>query len=94
MNSMNDQQFFDLAMKVIARHADETERAELETLLASQPELKAEFDQLLTEVRMAKEVMPLMAATASATDEFPAYGRERLQTKVRRSFGSQTAAPE
>ena len=39
MNSMNDERFFDLAMKAIARQASDTQRAELDALLARHPEL-------------------------------------------------------
>ena len=38
MNGMNDQQFHDLAMKVVARQATEAERAELDSLLTGSPE--------------------------------------------------------
>ena len=34
---MNDQHFFDLAMKVVARQADEEERADLDAMLAREP---------------------------------------------------------
>ena len=94
MNSMNDERFFDLAMKAIARQANDSERTELNALLARQPELKTEFERLKADVRMAKEVLPLVAASETATGEFPAYARERLQTKVRRTFGSQAMATE
>jgi len=87
MNSMNDQRFFDLAMKVIGRQATEAERAELESLISSRTELMAEWERLQTEGRLAKEVLPLVAATESAATEFPAYARERLQTKVRETLG-------
>ncbi len=91
MNSMNDQRLFDLAMKVIARQATDTERAELETLLASDPELRKEFDQLQADVRLAKATLPLVEATAAGAGEFPAYARERLQTKVRQTLGRPAA---
>jgi hypothetical protein len=88
MNSMNDQRFFDLAMKAIGRHGSEAERAELDALLAKQPELKAVWEQLQADARLAREVAPLVAATQSSSGEFPAYARERLQTKVRRTLGA------
>ena len=43
MNSMNDERFFDLAMKVIAQQATEAERAELDARLVREPGLKPEF---------------------------------------------------
>ena len=84
---MNDERFFDLAMKVIARQCTEGERAELEAMLAEHPELKAEFEQLQADAGLAREVAPLVAATRASSGEFPAYARERLQTKVRRTLG-------
>jgi hypothetical protein len=84
---MNDDHFFDLAMKVIARQATEAERAELDVLVARQPELKAEFGRLQADVRLAREVVPLVNATEATAPELPAYARGRLQTKVRETLG-------
>ena len=57
MNSMNDQSFFDLAMKVIARQATDAERAHLDALLAQEAELRAEFARLETDARAAKDAL-------------------------------------
>ncbi len=84
---MNDQRFFDLAVKTIARQSTDAERAELEAMVAREPELKAEWEKLQTDARLAREVAPLMAATQASGGEFPAYARERLQTKVRQTLG-------
>ena len=94
---MNDDHFFDLAMKVIARQATEAERAELDALVVWQPDLKAEFERLQAEVRLAREVLPLINATEATAPELPAYARGRLQTKVRETLGRAQvprAAPE
>jgi hypothetical protein len=91
---MNDERFFDLAMKVIARQATDAERAELDALLASQPELKSEFERLQTDVRIAREALPLVDATGAAAGELPAYARGRLQTKVRQTLGRPAAKKE
>ena len=84
---MNDDHFFDLAMKVIARQATEAERAELDALIARQPALKAEFERLQADVRLAREVLPLVSATEATAPELPAYACGRLQTKVRETLG-------
>ena len=91
---MNDQRFFDLAMKVIARQAKDAERAELDALLAREPELRAEFTRLEADARVAKDVLPLVAACTSSTGQFPAYARERLQTTVRQTLGRPESAAE
>jgi hypothetical protein len=87
MNSMNDEHFFDLAMKVISRQVTDAERAELDALLAREPERKTEFARLQAEVRVAKEALPLVNATEATAGELPAYARGRLQTKVRQTLG-------
>jgi hypothetical protein len=84
---MNDEHFFDLAMKVIARQATDAERAELDALLAREPGRKTEFEQLKAEVRVAREALPLVNATEATKGELPAYARGRLQTKVRQTLG-------
>ena len=80
---MNDQEFFDLALKVIAQQASEADRAELDTLVARQPELKAEFERLQADTRLAREVLPMVNATEATAPELPAWARGQLQTKVR-----------
>ncbi len=94
MNSMNDERFFDLAMKVMARQATDAERTELDALLARAPELKAEFDRLRADVRTAKGALPLVDATQATVGELPAYARGRLQTKVRQTLGNPAAEKE
>ncbi len=87
MKPMNDQRFFDLAMKAIARQASDAERAELDGLLAANPALWAEFERLRAEAALAKETLPLVEASAAPAGKLPAYARGRLQTKVRESLG-------
>ena len=94
MHSMNDERFFDLAMKVIARQCTDAERAEFDALLTGQPELKAEFERLQADVRTAKDALPLMDAMQSTSGELPTFARERLQTKVRQTLGRPAAEKE
>ena len=91
---MNDERFFDLAMKVIARQSSDAERAELDALLAREPELRAEFARLQADARVAKDALPLMDATEATAGELPAYAHGRLQTKVRQTLGRPTAEKE
>ncbi len=92
--NVNDQHFFDLALKVIARHATDTERAELDALLAGEPELKTEFERLQADVRTAKDALPLVSAAQAPGGELPAYARGRLQKKVRQTLGRPAAEKE
>ena len=94
MNTMNDERFFDLAMKVVVRQASAAEQAELDTLLAAEPGRRAEFERLRGAVRLAQEVLPLVQATEATAGELPGYARGRLQTKVRQTYGTaQTTNP-
>jgi hypothetical protein len=59
--------------------------------------LKAEFQRLQADVRLARQVLPLANATEAMAPEMPAYARGRLQTKVRETLGRPPAhdgAPE
>ena len=94
MNSMNDQRFFDLAMKVIARQANDAERADLDALLAREPELRAKFMRLEKDTLVAKDVLPLMNAMRETKGELPVYARGRLQTMVRQTLGRPESAAE
>ena len=94
MNSMNDERFFDLAMSVITRQATDAQRAELDALLTSRPELKAEYERLQAEVKMVKETLPLVNATEATVGELTAYARGRLQSKVRQTLGRPPADKE
>jgi hypothetical protein len=84
---MKNERFFDLAMKVIARQAGDAERAELEALLADDPDLRTEFARLEADARMAREVLPILGAVEASAGELPPYARGRLQTKVRQTLG-------
>ena len=75
MNSMNDERFFDLAMKVIARQATDAERTELDARLARDPDLRAEFERLQADARTARDALPLVDATQATAGELPAYAR-------------------
>ncbi len=87
MNSMNENRFFDLAMRSLARQATDAERDELNSLVANHPEFKAEFERLRAEVILAKETLPLVEAAEATSGALPGYARERLQTKVRQTLG-------
>lgn len=89
---MNDERFFDLAMKVIAHQATDAERAELDAQLAREPEMRAAFARLQADVRVTKDALPLVDATQAIAGELPAYARGRLQTKVRQTLGRPESA--
>jgi hypothetical protein len=84
---MNDERFFDLAMKAIAQQANDAERKDLDAMLADKPELRAELLRLEKDALVAKDALPLVAACTESTGQFPTYARERLQTTVRQTLG-------
>ena len=84
---MNAERFSDLAVKCSAGRCNAAERAELDAMITDAPELRAELEELQADATLAKEVLPLLAAAESSSGEFPAYARERLQTKVREALG-------
>ena len=73
--------------------ATEAERTELDGLVARQPGLKAKFESVQADVRLAREVFPLVSATEATAPELPAYARGRLQTKVRQTLGRPETRP-
>ena len=84
---MSNERFFDLAMKSCTGRCTDAERAELDTMMADSPELKGELEKLRADVRLAREILPLLDAARSSSGEIPAYARERLLTKVRQTLG-------
>ncbi len=88
MNPMNDERFFDLAMKAVGQQATAAEQAELDGLLTSRPELRTELEQLRSAARLAKEALPLVSATEATAGELPGCAKGRLQTKVRETYGA------
>ena len=51
---MNEQEFFDLALRVLGQQASEAERAELDALLAKQPVFRAEFERLEADTQIGR----------------------------------------
>ena len=92
--NMSDQHFFDLSVKVISGQASQADQSELASHLANDARLNAEFERLQCEVRLAKELLPLLAAAEASQRELPGYGRVRLQAAVRRTFGRSRGAAD
>ena len=88
MNPVNEDHFFDLAMKSIAGQATDSEIKELESLISANQNLKAELDRLRGDVKLAKEAMPLVDAMQAKGAQLPGYARQRLQSKVKRTLAA------
>lgn len=90
MNSMDEENlFFDLAMKAVARQATDSETKQLDALVTANPRLKAELDRLRADVQLAKAAMPLVDALQAKGAELPGYVRQRLRAKVKQTLGQQ-----
>jgi anti-sigma factor RsiW len=84
---MNDDRFFDLAMKSIAGKATDSEQKELEAWFLTNPAAKAEFQRLRLDAKLATEALPLVNAMEAKGAELPGYARRRLQSKVKQTLG-------
>lgn len=90
MIPLGNEHFEELARQVAAGKASNSMCAELKTLLRQEPALKKEFDRILKEAQLLREVVPLLEALDAPPRPFPASARERLQTKVRQTLGRPT----
>ena len=79
MNPMNDQRFFDLAMKSVAQQATATEQAELDGLLAARGLGLAEAAPAVAsaQAKLARIMPPNLKARVRAVDETVALDLSR-----------------
>jgi anti-sigma factor RsiW len=66
MNMSNEERFHELAHKALSKEAQVAERAELQTLIAENPKLKEEFEQMGAESAAAREILPQASAARYA----------------------------
>ena len=85
-----DEHFIGLALLVATDRATDAERAELSSLVAARPALQAEFERVKADARLASELLPLLVAAEAKPGKLPAYARERLRAKVRRTIWLET----
>ena len=93
MNHLDEERLAELAMKTVARQITSAEQAELEALSEREPAAQHQFAQRLVEARVLAESTALLHATESRTGELPGYARERLQSKVRQTYGTRRVNP-
>ena len=86
MSTETPDRFFDLAMMKIAGQSSDAELSELEKLLAQEPGLKEEYEQLAQESRLLNELIPMAKATQATEGEFPEWARPNLQLEVKEAF--------
>ena len=83
---INDERFCELAHKALAREAQPAERAQLLALLAENPALKKEFEEMRAEAAIAREILPLLEDIEHPTGQIPQPPMERLKRQVQKVF--------
>lgn len=94
MKPINDERFYELAMKSIARQCTAEDEAELQFALGENPARVPELAQLHTQAKVAKELLALVAATEATGPKLPASARARLRKHVAAVYGEPQPAPE
>ena len=92
--SVMEEKFYNLAFKKLAGRASEEESRELDELLAQNPKLQGEYDQLAREIPAVKELIPLVKEPGSSGDELPEYEKNLLMAEVRDTFEAKDSATE
>jgi len=87
MIPLENERFRELARQVARGAASDAARKELDRMLSQDPALKEQFEQIRKETLLLRETLPLLDALDASPRAFPAYARERLQTKVRETLG-------
>jgi len=86
MSLSNEERFCELAHKAIAKEAQPAEQAELQALLAENPTLKKEFEEMGAEAAIAREILPLLEDIQHPTGRIPQPPIERLKREVGKVF--------
>ncbi len=84
--AVNEENFYNLALRRLNGEATEDEREELDEMLAEKPELRAEFDTLRHGAEVAQAALPLVDAMNAPAIPLPEGAEVRLQEKVKETF--------
>jgi hypothetical protein len=93
MNMSNEERFHELAHKALARAAEPTEQAELQALIAENPQLKEEIEQMDAETSVARELLPLIEDLQDPRRDMPQPPMRRLQRAIQEVFGPRAESP-
>ena len=93
MNIGNEERFHELAHKALAKEAQSAEQAELRALIAENPKLKEEFEQMGAESSAAREILPLLEDIQHPQERIPPPPMQRLQKAVREVFEPRAESP-
>jgi hypothetical protein len=90
--NIDDERFCELAQKAIAKKAAPAEQAELEALLAGDPKLKEEFEEMGVDAALAREILPLMEDIEHPQGMGGHVPVERLRREVGEVFARRRAS--
>ncbi len=93
MNISDEERFHELAHKALANKAQPAEQAELRALIAENPELKEEFEQLGVESSLVQEILPLLEDIEHPRPDTPHPPMQRLQKEIRAVFEPRPESP-
>jgi hypothetical protein len=86
MNISGDDAFHELALKAIANAATPVEHTALQTLLAQEPGLAREFEQMQQEAAAMRDLLPLLEDVQHPRASAPPIPHQRLEAEVRGLF--------
>lgn len=82
MNISSNERFHELAHKALAKEASPAEHRELKALIAENPKLKEEIEQMGGEAVVLRELLPLLEELQHPVPNIPAPPMERLGREV------------
>ncbi len=88
MNISDNDRFHELAHKALTKQATPVEQRELGAMIAENPKLKVEMEQLGGEAAVVREILPLLEALQHPVPNIPAPPMDRLRSEVGSVFES------
>lgn len=86
MNINSDDRFHELVHKALAKEASPAAQKELRALIAENPNLKEELEQMRAEVAVAREILPLLEDVQHPPGRTPTAPMERLRKEIAAVF--------
>jgi hypothetical protein len=93
MNRHDEERFHELAHKVLSEEADPAEQDDLRALIAGDPKLKNEFEQLATESTAARELLMLMEDVEHPQGPIPPVPMAVLKQRLAQAFVERKSSP-
>jgi chromosome segregation ATPase len=91
MNTNSEDRFHELAHKALAEDTLPAQQEELRALVAENPKLKDELDQMRAEVAVAREILPLLEDIQRPLEGTPGAPMARLRKEIAEVFEESSA---